>query len=272
MLRVSEDWHIHHEVISGRVSRNSRNTVIRRPWASKPGESRRVPEGVRIYAIGDIHGRADLLDALLERIEADGARQPSSYAIEIYLGDYVDRGSASQSVLERLATDEHRHHRVFLKGNHDPFITDFIESPSVLEAWQHIGGLETLMSYGIRPTINADAATRSRLAADLDRVLPDSHRRFLGHLKSSFECGDFFFVHAGVRPGIALNKQRDEDLLWIRQDFLLCEDDFGKTIVHGHTPVLDPDIRPNRINIDTGAYATGRLTCLVLEGESLRFI
>ena len=246
--------------------------MIRRPWASKPRGIPRVPEGVRIYAIGDIHGRVDLLDALLERVEADVARQPSSHAIEIYLGDYVDRGSASRSVLERLTTDEHRRHRVFLKGNHDPFITDFIRSPSVLEAWQRIGGLETLMSYGIRPMINADAKSQSRLAADLDRVLPDRHRHFLSHLQSSFECGDFFFVHAGVRPGIALNKQRDEDLLWIREDFLLCEHDFGKTIVHGHTPVLDPDIRPNRINIDTGAYATGRLTCLVLEGESIRFI
>jgi serine/threonine protein phosphatase 1 len=246
--------------------------VIRRLWARKTRGNRRVPEGVRIYAIGDIHGRVDLLDALLDRIEADAARRPSTHAIEIYLGDYVDRGTSSHSVLERLATHEHRHRRIFLKGNHDTFITDFIKSPSVLEAWQHIGGLETLMSYGIRPTINADAATRSRLAADFDRVLPDSHRRFLCHLKSSFECGDFFFVHAGVRPGVALNKQRDEDLLWIRQDFLLCEDDFGKTIVHGHTPVLDPEIRSNRINIDTGAYATGRLTCLVLEGETIRFI
>jgi serine/threonine protein phosphatase 1 len=246
--------------------------VIRSRWTRKRRGSRRVPEGVRVYAVGDIHGRADLLDALLERIEADCARHPSSSPIEIYLGDYVDRGSESKSVLERLATEGHRRHRVFLKGNHDPFITDFIKSPSILEAWQHIGGLETLMSYGIRPTMNADAATRSRLAADFDRVLPDSHRRFLGSLKSSFECGDFFFVHAGVRPGVALSKQRDEDLLWIRQDFLLCEEDFGKTIVHGHTPVLDPDVRPNRINIDTGAYATGRLSCLVLEGETIRFI
>jgi serine/threonine protein phosphatase 1 len=246
--------------------------VIRSPWASKPKANRRVPEGVRIYAIGDIHGRSDLLDALRERIDADAARQPASYPIEIYLGDYIDRGPASRSVIEQLATDESGRRRIFLKGNHDPLIADFIKSPSILETWQHIGGLETLISYGIRPTINANAATQSRLAADLDRVLPDNHRRFLSHLRPSFECGDFFFVHAGVRPGIALNKQRDEDLLWIRQDFLLCEEDFGKTIVHGHTPVSDPDVRSNRINIDTGAYATGRLTCLVLEGETIRFI
>jgi serine/threonine protein phosphatase 1 len=102
--------------------------------------------------------------------------------------------------------------------------------------------------------------------------LPDSHRQFLGRLESSFTCGDFFFAHAGVRPGIPLEKQSDEDLLWIRQDFLFCEDDFGKVVVHGHTPVLQPDIRPNRINIDTGAYATGQLTCLILEEDMIDFI
>jgi serine/threonine protein phosphatase 1 len=102
--------------------------------------------------------------------------------------------------------------------------------------------------------------------------LPKSHREFLSDLKSSFTCGDFFFVHAGVRPGIPLAKQREEDLLWIRQDFLMSEDDFSKIVVHGHTPVLKPEIRPNRINIDTGAYATGRLTCLKLEDSRIEFI
>jgi hypothetical protein len=128
------------------------------------------------------------------------------------------------------------------------------------------------MSYGITPSINADAAVRAELAAALDLALPKTHRRFLGNLKSSFTSGDFFFVHAGVRPGIPLAKQSEEDLLWIRQDFLLSEKDFGKIIVHGHTPVPQPDIRPNRINIDTGAYATGQLTCLMLEGDTMRVI
>src|SRR3974390_1185899 len=128
------------------------------------------------------------------------------------------------------------------------------------------------MSYGITPSINADAATQAQLAAALDRALPGSHRRFIGTLKSSFTCGDFFFVHAGVRPGIPLTKQSEEDLLWIRQDFLLYEEDFGKIVVHGHTPVPEPDARSNRINIDTGAYATGRLTCLKLEANRINFI
>jgi serine/threonine protein phosphatase 1 len=161
---------------------------------------------------------------------------------------------------------------VFLKGNHETYLADFVNNPSILDDWQRIGGLETLMSYGITPSIKADAAAQARLAAAFDQALPEGHRRFLGDLKSSFTCGDFYFVHAGVRPGIPLSKQREEDLLWIRDEFLLCEEDFSKVVVHGHTPVLQPDIHPNRINIDTGAYATGNLTCLILEDDTMRVI
>ena len=230
-----------------------------------------MPDGVRVYAIGDIHGRVDLLDGLLKRIEAHIAAKPIRHSIEVFLGDYIDRGPASQSVLERLVARS-SYRSVFLKGNHETFMIDFIKSPHILEDWQRLGGLETLMSYGIMPTINANAVAQAQIAADFDRVLPDSHRQFLGHLRLSFTCGDFFFVHAGVRPGIPLEKQRDEDLLWIRQEFLFCENDFGKVVVHGHTPVPNPDIRPNRINIDTGGFATGRLTCLILEGDTIDFI
>jgi serine/threonine protein phosphatase 1 len=161
---------------------------------------------------------------------------------------------------------------VFLKGNHETYLADFMNNPPILEDWQRIGGLETLMSYGITPSINANAAAQATLAAAFDRKLPESHRRFLRNLKTSFTCGDFYFVHAGVRPGISLEKQREEDLLWIRHEFLLCEEEFGKIVVHGHTPVREPDFRPNRINIDTGAYATGNLTCLILEDSTMRFI
>jgi serine/threonine protein phosphatase 1 len=241
--------------------------------ASSPKVPRaRVPPGVRIYAIGDIHGRADLLDDLLRRIEAHVAANPVRHPIEVFLGDYIDRGPASHSVIERLAGYDRTWQRIFLKGNHETYVTDFIKNPAMLQDWQALGGLETLMSYGIKPSINASAAAQAELAAQFDRILPDSHRQFLGRLESSFTCGDFFFAHAGVRPGIPLEKQSDEDLLWIRQDFLFCEDDFGKVVVHGHTPVLQPDIRPNRINIDTGAYATGQLTCLILEEDMIDFI
>jgi serine/threonine protein phosphatase 1 len=130
----------------------------------------------------------------------------------------------------------------------------------------------TLVSYGVNPSINADEKERRQLAAAFGRALPESHRRFLANLKASFVCGDYFFAHAGVRPGIPLSQQHEQDLLWIREDFLLHEESFGKIVVHGHTPVPKPDVRLNRINIDTGAYATGKLTCLVLQGEHVTFI
>jgi serine/threonine protein phosphatase 1 len=164
------------------------------------------------------------------------------------------------------------HQTIFLKGNHESLLVNFPVNPSTLGSWQRLGGLETLMSYGLAPSGKADPRTQAELAVAFDKVLPPSHRRFLNDLRTSFTRGDYFFVHAGVRPGVALDKQSEEDLLWIRQEFLLCEEDFGKIIVHGHTPVLQPEIRSNRINIDTGAYATGRLSCLVLEADKMRIM
>lgn len=240
-----------------------------KPLPSRMKSRPRLPEGVRIYAIGDIHGRADLLDQILRQIDADLASNPAHHGIEVYLGDYIDRGPDSRKVIDRLAVRKRTHRTVFLKGNHETYLTDFVTNPAILEDWQRLGGLETLMSYGIALSINADQTARARFAGALDRALPESHRQFFRDLKLSFICGDFFFVHAGVRPGIALEKQREEDLLWIRHDFLLCEEDFGKFVVHGHTPVQQPDLRPNRINIDTGAYATGQLTCLMLEEDKM---
>src|SRR5674476_717351 len=242
------------------------------PSTSRKKPQPRVPDGVRIYAIGDIHGRADLLDEVLNRIDADLTKNPVPRGIEVFLGDYIDRGPASREVLDRLVARSRTHQAIFLKGNHETYLIDFVNNPPILEDWQRLGGLETLMSYGITPSINANAAEQARLAAAFDQVLPENHRQFLGGLKSSFTCGDFYFVHAGVRPGIPLAKQREEDLLWIRHEFLLCEEEFSKIVVHGHTPVPQPDIRPNRINIDTGAYATGNLTCLILEDDKMRVI
>jgi len=231
-----------------------------------------VPHGVRVYAVGDIHGRADLLDRVLNGIDSDLAKAPVSQSIEVFLGDYVDRGPDSRRVLDSLVARNRTHRMVFLKGNHEIFLAEFANNPPILVDWQRVGGLETLMSYGLTPSINADAVTQARLATALDQAMPPSHRRFLDDLKSSFTCGDFYFAHAGVRPGIPLPDQRDQDLLWIRHEFLLCEEDFGKIVVHGHTPVQQLDIRPNRINIDTGAYATGNLTCLILEDDTMRVI
>jgi serine/threonine protein phosphatase 1 len=226
-----------------------------------------LPEGVRIYAIGDVHGRADLLDRVLSRIDAHIAARPAARPIHLLVGDYIDRGPASREVLDQLITRSQGREMVFLRGNHENFIRAFLQEPATLREWSRIGGLETLMSYGLQPAINADADVQRELAKAFNAALPVSHRHFLSRLSSSFNCGDYFFAHAGVRPGTPFVKQRDDDLLWIRDEFLLHEEDFGKIVVHGHTPVREVDIRHNRINIDTGAYATGRLSCLIIEGD-----
>ena len=182
---------------------------------SRKSQRPRVPDGIRIYAVGDIHGRSDLLVQVLNRIDTDLVTNPVSRSIEVYVGDYIDRGPDSRQVLEQLAARNRDGQAVFLKGNHETFISGFVTNPHLLDAWQHLGGLETLMSYGITPTINADPAAREWLASSFDNALPENHREFLRGLKLSFTCGDYFFVHAGVRPGIPLPKQREADLLWI---------------------------------------------------------
>ena len=231
-----------------------------------------VPDGVRVYAVGDIHGRADLLDQALNRIDADLDKNPIFHSLEVFLGDYVDRGPNSRQVIDRLLTRGASRKTIFLKGNHEIYLADFVNNPTVLHEWQRLGGLATLTSYGIVASVKTDEASQVRLSAAFDRAFPQSHRQFLRDLKLSFTCGDFLFVHAGVRPGISLEMQHEDDLLWIRDDFLLSEENFSKYVIYGHTPVAQPDIRPNRMNIDTGAYATGRLTCLKLEGNSIDFV
>jgi serine/threonine protein phosphatase 1 len=232
----------------------------------------RVPNDTRIYAVGDVHGRADLLAGLLGRIDADIEAKPMAQSTQVFLGDYIDRGPQSREVLDLLIARRREHRMLYLKGNHEIFAEQFLSDPSVLSGWKHIGGISTLLSYGVTPSSKEDPQAPEEVAAAFRQALPQGHRDFLQSLALSFTCGDFFFVHAGVRPGIPLQHQQQQDLLWIREDFLLHEEDFGKTVVHGHTPVMQPDVRPNRINIDTGAYATGRLTCLVLEGEQISFI
>jgi serine/threonine protein phosphatase 1 len=232
----------------------------------------RIPDGIRIYAIGDVHGRIDLLDETFARIDADAARQPARRSIVVLVGDYVDRGPASRQVLDRLIARCAAHETVCLKGNHETFVEDFLREPATLDYWRQYGGLETLLSYGLAAPARANAEEQRRLAMEFAAVLPDAHRRFLASLRLSYVCGDFFFVHAGVRPRVSLDRQREADLLWIREEFLDYEEPFGKIVVHGHTPVVEPDVRSNRIDIDTGAYATGRLTCLRLERDEKRFI
>lgn len=231
-----------------------------------------VPAGRRIYAVGDVHGRADLLRSLFTRIDADLKAHPNVQSLQLFLGDYIDRGPNSRYVLDLLIARGRKHRTVYLKGNHESYASRFLSDPSVLPEWRQMGGIPTLLSYGVTPSGQTGAQTEEEVAIAFRRALPEAHRRFIEELAVSFTFGDFFFAHAGVRPGVPLEHQSQQDLLWIRDDFLLHEGDFGKVVVHGHTPATEPDIRPNRINIDTGAYATGRLTCLVLEGDEMRFL
>jgi serine/threonine protein phosphatase 1 len=232
----------------------------------------RVPAGARIYAVGDIHGRADLLAKLFTRIDEDLQARPIRDPIEVFLGDYIDRGPSSRQVIDLLIERRQNHEVMLLKGNHEDCVLRFVNDPGVLSEWRHIGGLATILSYGVTPTRRDDPRSQHELAVALAHAMPDSHRLLLESLMLSYTNGDYFFVHAGVRPGIALQQQSQQDLLGIREDFLWHEANYGKVIVHGHTPAKEPEVRPNRINIDTGAYATGRLTCLVLEDDQVSFL
>jgi serine/threonine protein phosphatase 1 len=231
-----------------------------------------IPDGVRIYAVGDVHGRLDLLDKLLLRIDADIVSRPTLRPVYVFLGDYIDRGPSSRETIDRLVEHGQKHESVFLKGNHELIAIKCLSDRTLFDQWLRLGGLSTLASYGVSTDIGAGGKQTAQLQAAFHSALPQAHLRFFRDLRISFACGDFFFAHAGVKPAINLSRQKESDLLWIRDEFLTSIDDFGKIIVHGHTPASEVEIRPNRINIDTGAFASGRLTCLVIDGKSLSVI
>ena len=231
-----------------------------------------LPTGVRIYAVGDIHGCLDLLNDLLARINDDMASRPAVRPLSIFLGDYIDRGPSSRETIDRLIEHAAASESVFLKGNHEQIAISCLRDRGLFERWMRLGGLETLLSYGITAGAPYDDRQIVRLQAAFHDALPQSHFRFFRDLQSSFGCGDYFFAHAGVRPDIPLASQKESDLLWIRQEFLSSHNDFGKIIIHGHTPARDIEVGPNRVNVDTGAFATGRLTCLVIDESSLSLI
>jgi serine/threonine protein phosphatase 1 len=226
---------------------------------------------LRIYAVGDIHGRADLLEALARRIEDELASAPVE-ALTIFLGDYVDRGLQSSAVVESLSRGVFPTPFHALRGNHEDILLRFLEDASVLERWRKFGGVETLHSYGV----DVYSVMRGKGYEEARRALvarfPDHHRQFLVETPLTASHGDYFFCHAGAKPGVPLVEQRAEDLLWIREEFLNFQGNWEKMIVHGHTPVSEPDIQHNRINVDTGAFATSVLTALVLEGDSRRML
>ena len=233
-----------------------------------------APDNARVYAVGDIHGRADLLGRLHDLIRVDAAPFHDLRKVIIYLGDYVDRGPSSKGVLDYLINSSLPGFETFhLKGNHEDMLLRFLDDAQVGLNWTMVGGDATLMSYG--------ALDESRLRGSMDfetiqkrflEQLPQAHLEFLQNLGFFHVEGDYLFVHAGVRPGRPMEDQDEMDLIWIRDDFLQSTADHGRVVVHGHNITHEPDIWPNRIGIDTGAYATGRLTCLVLESAGRSFL
>jgi len=234
-----------------------------------------VPPGTRVYAIGDIHGRIDLLDELHDLIALDAAEYSTPRRVVVYVGDYIDRGHESRRTLDRLLDAPlPGFESVHLLGNHERAMLDFLQDIAVGPSWLRYGGLETLQSYGVDWKLREgdEEDGLRRIQAELAAKLPDRHRRFLASLKLTHVEGDYLFVHAGVRPGYPIEQQDEQDLLWIRDEFLHSNADHGKVVVHGHSIREEPELRANRIGIDTGAFATGRLTCLVLEANHLAFL
>lgn len=235
-----------------------------------------TPPETRIYAIGDIHGRSDLLVQLLGEVDAhDRTQAQNKRRFLVFLGDFIDRGPDSEGVISILINDlPSRFTPFFLKGNHEALLLAFLADPGAFDIWQYNGGLATLASYGCEAGWDhftaSDAAERCREA--FIARLPEAHLRFFRSLRLSVVLGDYLFVHAGLRPGIPIERQREEDLIWIRHEFLDHDGDFGKVVVHGHTPTPAPEVRHNRICIDTGAWQSGRLTALVLEDECREFL
>lgn len=232
------------------------------------------PAGCRAYAIGDVHGRLDLLRNLLERIEADAASRPAARTLIVFLGDLVDRGPDSAGVLEFL-----RHYRpptlepVFLFGNHEEVMLRVLggERGGLLDRWLHYGGADALSSYGLPAARIHDLPERHALEQVMEAV-PPSHTAFLESFADTFRFGDYLMVHAGIRPGVPLHNQTQEDLHWIREPFLSDSRNHGFVVVHGHTICEDIDERPNRIGIDTGAYRSGRLSAIGIEGTDRWFL
>jgi serine/threonine protein phosphatase 1 len=225
-----------------------------------------APDGCLLYVVGDIHGRSDCLRRAHELIEQDADPRPlASSRIEIYLGDYVDRGPDSKGVIDMLIERSRRVGVVTLRGNHEILMESFLRGFTPFDDWRAFGGLETILSYGVDARAILSCGTMDR--RDVAEKIPFPHFRFISNLRNFYRCGDYLFVHAGVRPGLAIEAQSIEDLTQIRQAFLNHVGEFGAIVVHGHTPVRAIEFRPNRINLDTGAYMTNQLAVIRIDRD-----
>jgi serine/threonine protein phosphatase 1 len=227
----------------------------------------------RVYAIGDIHGCDDLLKKALEKMILDSLNHLDKHLIFIGLGDYVDRGSNSKNVIELLLTKIPAHfEKVFIKGNHELYMLGFINDPQKNVAWLDFGGRETLISYGVKPPM-LNKSDLKRAALELETNLPNTHFDFLKNLQNSHVIDDYFFVHAGIDPDFPYDNQSELALTTIRAKFINYTGNFyGKKIIHGHTPIENPDLQKHRVNLDTGAYLTGNLTIGIFEHNRITIL
>ena len=250
--------------------------ILRRSKRSEGTPVGRLPDDLRIYAIGDVHGRIDLLRSMFSRIHEDAAARPPSMRCEIImLGDLIDRGMESRAVLEFLLDPDlpDGFHLTVLMGNHERCLLDVLETGKGLAGWLELGGAATIASYGCAPPLGRmSRGDLERLRLDLLANVPERHRIFLSNCPIFQIRGSYFFVHAGINPKRSLEAQRQADLLWIRAPFLTYTGPLEKIVVHGHHITETPEATPNRIGVDTGAYATGVLSAVVLEGSERRFL
>jgi serine/threonine protein phosphatase 1 len=224
------------------------------------------PEGVRLYAIGDVHGRLDLLEKMHAAIKEDVGRHPDKGWRIIHLGDYVDRGRDSRGVLDFLVKALKDQRMAALAGNHDVGFFDFLKRPEKDGLFALYGGRETAQSYGVKADFSSQWLAR-QVAEELLAAMPNSHVELLTKLTFSVSFGDFFFCHAGIKPGVPLDEQKPHSLIWIRDEFLDWTGLHPKIVVHGHTPSPEPEVMANRVNVDTQAYASGVLSALVIDGR-----
>jgi serine/threonine protein phosphatase 1 len=242
-------------------------------WSSKNENRPAGARGWRAYVVGDIHGRLDLLESILSKIHHDLERRRRRKTLLVFVGDLIDRGPNSSQVLERLRTYRREGVRpAFLLGNHEEVLLRILKGDAeLISKWRWFGGSETLQSYGVDPA-SLSGLTGEPAVAAVRNAIPAAHLEFLESFDDSLRFGDFLFVHAGIRPGIEIEQQRQTDLRWIREPFLFDETDHGFVVVHGHTITPRVDVRSNRIGIDTGAYRTGVLTALAIEDSQTWFL